>query len=61
MANYLIIKQKSPSQIMTDFFLRAAGVEPEAVTTTIGIYADLPNVYRITDILIFGTHSLLNY
>ena len=35
----------------------AAGVEPEAGTTTIGVYANLPNVHRITDILIFGTHG----
>ena len=41
--------------------VEAAGVEPEAVTTTIGVYANLPNVYRITDILIFGTYSFLNY
>ena len=37
--------------------VEAAGVEPEADTTTIGVYANLPNVYRITKILIFGTHS----
>jgi hypothetical protein len=41
--------------------MEAAGVEPQADLTTIGVYADLPNVYRMTDILIFGTHSLLNY
>jgi hypothetical protein len=39
----------------------AAGVEPEADTTTIGVYANLPNVYRMKDILIFGTHSFLKY
>jgi hypothetical protein len=36
--------------------VEAAGVEPEADTTTIGVYGDLPNVYRMTDILIFSTY-----
>jgi hypothetical protein len=31
--------------------MEAAGVEPEADITTIGVYANLPNVYRMTDIL----------
>jgi hypothetical protein len=30
--------------------MEAAGVEPEADITTTGIYANLPNVYRMTDI-----------
>jgi hypothetical protein len=37
--------------------VEAAGVEPEVDATTIRVYANLPNVYRMTDILIFGTHS----
>jgi hypothetical protein len=41
--------------------VEAAGVEPEADITTIGVYANLPNVCRITDILIFGSRSHLNY
>ena len=32
--------------------VEAAGVEPEVDITTIGVYANLPNVYRMTDILI---------
>ena len=35
--------------------VEAAGVEPEADIATVRVYADLPNVYRMTDILIFGT------
>jgi hypothetical protein len=35
--------------------VEAAGVEYAADTTTIGVYANLPNVYRMTGILIFGT------
>ncbi len=34
--------------------VEAAGVEPEADTTTIGVYTDLPNVYRMSDILVLG-------
>jgi hypothetical protein len=39
--------------------VEAAGVELEADVTTTGVYANLPNVYRITVILIFGAHSFL--
>jgi hypothetical protein len=38
--------------------VEAAGVESEADLTTMRVYGDLPNVYRITDILIFGAHSV---
>ena len=31
--------------------VEAAGVEPESDTATIGVYANLPNVYRMTDTL----------
>ena len=37
--------------------LEAAGVEPEADTVTIGDYANLPNVCRITNILTSSTHG----
>ena len=42
---------------MTTYLVKAAGVESEADAASIGVYANLPNVYRITDILIFGSHS----
>ena len=32
--------------------VEAAGVEPEVGIITIGVYANLPNVYRIIDVLI---------
>jgi hypothetical protein len=42
--------------------VEAAGVESEADAASIGVCANLPNVYRITDILIFGSNSFfLNY
>jgi hypothetical protein len=37
--------------------VEAAGVEPEVDTTTVGVYADLPNVYRMNDVLVLGTQS----
>jgi hypothetical protein len=39
--------------------VEAAGVESESDITTTGVYANLPDVYRMTDILIFGAHSFL--
>jgi hypothetical protein len=39
--------------------MEAAGVEPEVDITTIGVYDNLLNVYRITDILILGIHSMI--
>jgi hypothetical protein len=41
--------------------VEAAGVEPEAGTTTIGVYANLPNVYRMTDIFIYKRSSQFIY
>ena len=41
--------------------VEAAGVEPEADLTTIGVYEDLPNVYRMTDILILVIKSPFQY
>ena len=43
-----------------DLNMVAAGVEPEVDTTTIGVYEDLPNVYRTNDILMLIIQSLLN-
>ena len=40
--------------------VEAAGVEYAADTTTIGVYANLPNVYRIIDILMLNNQSSLN-
>jgi hypothetical protein len=40
--------------------VEAAGVEPEADTTTIRVYGDLPNVYRMKDIAILAVEILLN-
>jgi hypothetical protein len=40
--------------------VEAAGVESEADTTTIGVYGDLPNVYRMKDISILAVESPLN-
>jgi hypothetical protein len=40
--------------------VEAAEVESEADTTTIRVYANLPNVYRITDILLVGTRMFKN-
>jgi hypothetical protein len=37
--------------------VEAVGVEPEAGTTTIRVYDDLPNVYRIIDILMLVIKS----
>jgi hypothetical protein len=39
--------------------VEAAGVEYESDTTTIGVYANLPNVYRMTDFLILVVQSPL--
>ena len=39
----------------------AAEVEPDADDLTIGVYANLPNVYRMAGNLISETHSFLNY
>jgi len=41
--------------------LVAAGVESEAVLTTIGVYEDLPNVYRMKDILMLAIKSPFQY
>jgi hypothetical protein len=40
--------------------VEAAGVEPEADITTIGVCKDLPNVYRMKDILMLVIKSPLN-
>jgi hypothetical protein len=40
--------------------VEAAGVESEADLTTIGVYEDLPNVYRMKDISIPAVESPLN-
>jgi len=40
---------------MRNLMAKTARVEPEADITTIRVYANLPNVYRMTDILISGT------
>jgi hypothetical protein len=40
--------------------VEAAGVESGADITTIGVYKDLPNVYRMKDILIMAAQSPLN-
>jgi hypothetical protein len=40
--------------------VEAAGVEPAADITTIGVYGDLPNVYRIIDILMLNNQSSMN-
>lgn len=37
--------------------VEAAGVEYEADVTTIGVYAILPNVYRIAYFFMFGAHN----
>jgi hypothetical protein len=41
--------------------VEAAGVEPEVDTTTIGVYEDLPNVYRMKDILMLVIKSPSQY
>jgi hypothetical protein len=41
--------------------VEAAGVESEADITTIRVYRDLPNVYRIIDILILVIKSSFPY
>jgi hypothetical protein len=41
--------------------VEAAGVESEADLTTIGVYKDLPNVYRIKDILMLVIKSSFQY
>jgi hypothetical protein len=40
--------------------VEAAGVEPEVDTTTIEVYEDLPNVYRMKDISIPAVESPFN-
>ena len=40
--------------------VEAAGVELEVDITTIGVYEDLPNVYRMKDILMLVIKSPLN-
>jgi hypothetical protein len=39
----------------------AAEAELEADIATIGVYANLSNVYRMTDTLISSTHRFLDY
>ena len=41
--------------------VEAAGVEPEVDITTIGVYDDLPNVYRMKDILMLVIKSPFQY
>ena len=41
--------------------VEAAGVEPEADPTTLGEYEDLPNVYRMTDIIMLVIKSPFQY
>ena len=41
--------------------VEAAGVESEADITTIGVYNDLPNVYRMKDILMLVIKSSFQY
>jgi len=41
--------------------VEAEGVESEADTVTMGVYEDLPNVYRMTDILYIWTYGFLKY
>lgn len=41
--------------------VEAAGVESETDLTTIGVYKDLPNVYRMTDILMLVIKSSFQY
>ena len=41
--------------------VEAAGVESEADLTTTGVYEDLPNVYRMKDILMLATKSSFQY
>jgi hypothetical protein len=41
--------------------VEAAGVESEADLTTIGVYKDLPNVYRMKDILMLVIKSSFQY
>jgi hypothetical protein len=41
--------------------VEAAGVESEADLTTIGVYEDLPNVYRMKDILMLVIKSSFQY
>jgi hypothetical protein len=38
--------------------VEAAGVELEADITTIGVYEDLPNVYRMTDVFYIWNYNL---
>ena len=41
--------------------VEAAGIEPEADTTAIRVYDDLPNVYRMNDILMLVAKSPFQY
>jgi hypothetical protein len=41
--------------------VEAAGVESEADITSIGVYNDLPNVYRMKDILMLVIKSSFQY
>ena len=46
---------------MLNIVVEAAGVESEADLTTIGVYEDLPNVYRMKDILMLVIKSSFQY
>ncbi len=46
---------------MVNIVVEAAGVESEADLTTIGVYGDLPNVYRMKDILMLVIKSSFQY
>ena len=50
--NYLILLRN---------MVEAAGVESEADLTTTGVYKDLPNVYRMKDILMLVIKSSFQY
>jgi hypothetical protein len=41
--------------------VEAAGVESEADLTTMGVYENLPNVYRMKDILMLVIESSFHY
>jgi hypothetical protein len=50
-----------PSEFTANIMVEAAGVESEADITTIGVYNDLPNVYRMKDILMLVIKSSFQY
>ena len=57
----LLLSFRSGGYPYLEDLVEAARVESEAVLTTIGVYEDFPNVYRMKDILMLVIKSPFQY